>query len=171
MTKIFLLTLFLAAISCSRPGVEKNAEATPAETSIFPKGDKLPNDYFTGDAYVNRLLPSDKNNDFTLGVVSFEPAARTNWHTHPKGQVLIVISGRGIYQERGTPARHLVKGDVVNIPEETEHWLGAAPDSEFTHLTISNVKDGQTVTWLSRVTDEEYRQPTTQEYLFQATSN
>ncbi len=156
MRTILMVTLLFAIMSCGQTNLDKSSEKALSETAIFPKGDKLPSANFTGDAYATRLLGSDKNNDYNIGVVTFNPAARTNWHTHPKGQVLIVISGKGYYQERGKPARQLTKGDVVNIPEDTEHWHGAAPDSEFTHIAISNVKDGQTVTWLGPVTDEEY---------------
>lgn len=156
MRTILMVTLLFAIMSCGQTNLDKSSEKALSETAIFPKGDKLPCANFTGDAYATRLLGSDKNNDYNIGVVTFNPAARTNWHTHPKGQVLIVISGKGYYQERGKPARQLTKGDVVNIPEDTEHWHGAAPDSEFTHIAISNVKDGQTVTWLGPVTDEEY---------------
>ena len=68
---------------------------------IFEQGEKLTNGYFTGDAYLKILLARDKNNDFVIGNVTFEPGARTNWHTHPKGQVLIIIEGNGFYQEKG----------------------------------------------------------------------
>src|SRR3954469_4458417 len=98
-------------------------------SEIFPKGNKLPADYFSGNAFLTPLVAHDKNNEFTVGSVSFEPGARTNWHTHPKGQVLIVTGGEGFYQEKGMPAQPLKKGSVVNIPENSEHWHGAAAHS------------------------------------------
>lgn len=82
--------------------------------------------------------------------------ARTNWHTHPKGQVLIVTSGKGFYQEKGKPTQVIKKGDVVDIPENTEHWHGASADSEMVHIAISNYLGDKNVDWLKPVTDEEF---------------
>ena len=134
--------------------------AIPAmgQTALFPKGDPLSPDYFTGHAFLYPLLAKDKNNEFALGSVTFEPGARTVWHTHPKGQVLIITEGEGFYEERGKPARHLKKGDVVNIPENVEHWHGATANSKFVHIAITNYKGDQNVVWLKPVSEEEYRQ-------------
>lgn len=129
---------------------------TENNTSLFPKGEKLPNDYFTGNAFLHPLLPKDKNNEFSLGCVTFEPGARTNWHTHPKGQVLIVTEGEGFNQEKGKPVQVLKRGDVVNIPENTEHWHGASANSIFVHIALTNYKGDENVVWLQPVTDEEY---------------
>lgn len=125
-------------------------------SSIFPKGETLPASYFTGNAFVYTLASRDKNNEFALGSVTFEPGARTNWHAHPKGQVLIATEGEGFYQQKGKPAQALKKGDVVNIPEDTEHWHGASATSKFVHIAITNFKDEQNVVWLAPVTDQEY---------------
>jgi quercetin dioxygenase-like cupin family protein len=125
-------------------------------TGIFPKGQPLPNEWFSGNAFLTPLVAKDKNNEFSAGSVTFEPKARTNWHTHPKGQVLLVIEGEGIYQEKGASARPIKKGDVVNIPENIEHWHGASASSSMTHIAITNYKDDVQVTWLKPVTDEEY---------------
>ena len=124
---------------------------------IFPKGEKLPNDWFTGNAFLTQLVAKDKNNEFSTGCVTFEPGARTVWHTHPKGQVLIVIEGEGFYQEKGGIARVIKKGDVVNIPENIEHWHGASSTSMMRHIAITNYKEDIQVIWLSPVTDEEYK--------------
>lgn len=125
-------------------------------TEIFPKGNPLPNDWFTGNAFLTPLVAKDTNNEFSAGSVSFEPGARTHWHTHPKGQVLLVIEGNGFYQEKGKPAGSIQKGDVVIIPENIEHWHGASAISNLTHIAITNYKDDIQVTWLQPVTDEEY---------------
>lgn len=93
-------------------------------TEIFPKGQPLPKEWFSGNAFVTPLVAKDTNNEFSAGSVTFEAKARTNWHTHPKGQVLIVIYGEGYYQEKGKPAQHIKKGDVVNIPEQTSIGTG-----------------------------------------------
>lgn len=130
--------------------------STKEQSSIFPRGDALSPDYFTGQAFLHPLLARDKNNEFALGSVTFEPGARTIWHTHPSGQVLIVIEGEGFFQEKGKAAQRLKKGDVVKIPENIEHWHGASAVSKLVHIAITNYKDDQTVVWLKPVSDEEY---------------
>jgi len=123
---------------------------------IFLKGQPLPNEWFSGNAFLTPLVARDKNNEFSAGSVSFEPKARTNWHTHPKGQVLIVIEGNGFYQEKDKPAQRIKKGDVIIIPENTVHWHGATAVNKMVHIAITNYKDDVQVTWLQPVTDEEY---------------
>jgi quercetin dioxygenase-like cupin family protein len=150
-----VLIAFLFQISLKAQTMTTNDNQNT--TGLFPRGEKLSNQRFTGTAYLKPLVAKDKNNDFALGSVTFEPGARTIWHTHPKGQVLIVTEGEGFYQEKGKPARALKKGDVVNIPENTEHWHGASPNSTFVHIAITNYKGSENVIWLKRVTDEEYK--------------
>ena len=125
-------------------------------TEIFPKGQPLPKDWFSGNAFLTPLVAKDKNNEFSVGSITFEPCARTNWHTHPKGQVLLVIEGNGFYQEKGKSAQPIKTGDVINIPENIEHWHGASATSKMVHIAITNYKDDIQVTWLQPVTDEEY---------------
>lgn len=141
-------------------GILFNLKAqTQMETNtIFPKGEKLTNGYFTGDAFLKVLLARDKNNDFVMGNVTFEPGARTNWHTHPKGQVLIITEGQGFYQEKGKPAQIIKKGDVVNIPENTEHWHGASAKTGMIHIAITHFKDDVNVVWLQPVSEQEYEE-------------
>lgn len=131
---------------------------TQNSTSLFSKGEKLSNEWFTGNAFLQPLLAKDKNNEFALGSVTFEAGARTNWHTHPRGQVLVVTEGEGFYQEEGKPAQVLKKGDVVNIPENIVHWHGASANSQFVHIAITNYKGDKNVVWLKPVTDEEYKE-------------
>jgi len=128
-----------------------------SSTEIFPQGEPVPSDWFTGNAFLKPLIARDKNNEFSAGSVTFEPGARTNWHTHPKGQVLLVIEGQGLYQEKGKPAQIIQKGDVVNIPEDVEHWHGANAETKMVHVAITNFKEDTQVTWLNPVTDEEYK--------------
>jgi 4-carboxymuconolactone decarboxylase len=127
-------------------------------TDIFPKGQPLPSDWFTGNAFLTQLITKDHNHEFSAGCVTFEPNARTVWHTHPKGQVLIVIEGEGFYQEKGKPAQLLKKGVVVNIPENIEHWHGATATSIMVHIAITNYKDDVQVTWMKPVTEDEYNE-------------
>lgn len=126
------------------------------EDTVFPKGEKAPAKNFTGTVYAQPLAPITENNSFTIGSVTFEPGARSNWHTHPAGQTLLVIEGKGLYQEKGKAVRTLNKGDVVLCSPDVEHWHGASPESGMTHLAITNYKGEVGVTWLKPVTDEEY---------------
>jgi quercetin dioxygenase-like cupin family protein len=157
ITVMVIIGIALLIIACknNKNQIKMTEQNT---TSIFPKGDKLGNEYFTGNAYLMPLLAKDSNNEFALGSVTFEPGARTIWHTHPKGQVLIVTEGEGFNQERGKPAQALKKGDVVSIPANTEHWHGASATSTLVHIAITNYKGDQNVVWLKPVTDEEYNE-------------
>ncbi|KUK22785.1 MAG: Cupin 2, conserved barrel domain protein, partial [Thermotoga petrophila] len=128
---------------------------------IFEKGSKGSSDFFTGNVWV-KMLVTDENGVFNTQVynVVFEPGARTHWHSHPGGQILIVTQGRGFYQERGKPARVLKKGDVVEIPPNVVHWHGAAPDEELVHIGISTQVHLGPAEWFGPVTEEEYRKAT-----------
>jgi 4-carboxymuconolactone decarboxylase len=123
---------------------------------IFPKGGAASPDYFTGTAWVNILVPKDEIGNYSIGSVVFEPGCRNNWHTHGAGQILIVTGGQGFYQERGKEARPIATGDVVVIPSGVEHWHGATRNNSLEHLAITNNSANGPVTWLARVTDEEY---------------
>src|SRR6266567_1255646 len=92
------------------------------QNKIFPKGEKASADYFVGTAWVKNLVPADDIFNTLIGNVTFESGARNNWHTHPGGQILIVIDGKGYYQERGKAKQLLGKGDVVKILPGIEHW-------------------------------------------------
>jgi quercetin dioxygenase-like cupin family protein len=133
------------------------------QTTIFPKGSKGPSDYFTNTAWVNMLHPDTKGVfDTQVYDVVFEPSARTYWHSHPGGQILLVTDGVGYYQEKGKPAQLLEPGDVVPIPPDVVHWHGAAPDSEFVHIGMStNVHLGP-AKWFGEVTESEYIEATAQ---------
>lgn len=129
---------------------------TENQSTLFPKGERAPADYFTGTVWVNMVLPNDPALYCQIGNVVFEPGARNNWHTHPGGQILIVTGGVGYYQEKGSSIRLIRKGDVVNIPPGIEHWHGASHDNEFTHIAINPNTQKGIVVWLERVSDEEY---------------
>jgi quercetin dioxygenase-like cupin family protein len=153
---LMIITGITLLVMACNDNKNQNKMTAQNNTSLFPKGEKLSNDWFTGNAFLTPLLAKDENNDYALGSVTFEPSARTNWHTHPRGQVLIVTEGEGFYQERGKPAQALKKGDVVSIPANVEHWHGASANSTFVHIAITNYKGDQNVVWLKPVTDEEY---------------
>lgn len=125
---------------------------------IFDQGIENPyGQYFTGQTYLNMLSSNDAVFNAPIGNVTFEPGARTNWHKHSGGQILLVTGGEGRYQERGKEIQVLRQGDVVRIAPDVEHWHGAAPQSWFVHISVeTNVPHNQ-VTWLEPVTDQEYK--------------
>ena len=123
---------------------------------LVSKGEKTSSKNFMGTVWLNMLGAVDTTIHANYGIVTFEPGARTNWHSHPGGQILFITAGKGYYQAKGEPARLILKGDHVEIPPDVVHWHGAAPDSEFSHIAISlNTGKGGAV-WLNPVTDEEY---------------
>ncbi len=127
-----------------------------SESVIFPKGEKITNDYFIGTAWLEMLVSNDSTFNCPIGNVTFEPAARNNWHKHPGGQILLVTGGKGYFQEEGKPVQVLQEGDVVKIHPNVKHWHGATPDSWFVHLAISTNAQKGDAEWLEPVTDEEY---------------
>jgi len=151
-----VVLLFITSFSLFTACNCKQNNMKTTDNTIYPKGDKLPNDWFNGNAYLTPLVSKDDNNEFSVGSVTFEPSARTHWHTHPKGQSLLVIEGNGFYQEKGKPAQAIKTGDVVVIHENTEHWHGATANQKMVHIAITNFKNDKQVTWLNPVTDEEY---------------
>jgi quercetin dioxygenase-like cupin family protein len=148
---LLIFAIFLA--SCNNKKAEIKTESS-AEL-IFPKGDKITNNHFIGDVWFTPLVESDSLNQNAVGSVTFAPGARTNWHLHPSGQILIAISGVGYYQEKGSPIVVLHKGDVAKCPPNIPHWHGASPDEEFVQVAITGRQGGPTE-WLEPVTDEEY---------------
>lgn len=123
---------------------------------IFPKGEKMKLPTFTGTAWLNMLVPNDSIFNCPVANVTFEPGARTFWHKHPGGQILLVTGGIGYSQEDGKPVQVLQEGDVVKVAPYVKHWHGAAPDSWFVHIGIStNIQKGD-ADWLGPVTNEEY---------------
>lgn len=153
---LFMLLCIGQACTQNKNNKKTDVMETPSSTTIYPKGDQLSKEWFTGNAFLEPLVAKDRNNEFSAGSVTFEAGARTNWHTHPKGQVLLVIEGMGFYQEKGKLAQPLKKGDVVNIPENVEHWHGATATETLVHIAITNYKEDIQVTWLQPVTDEEF---------------
>lgn len=130
--------------------------ANKGDNRIFPKGEVINNDYFSGTAWLQMLVTDKDNFDATVGNVVFEPGVRNNWHSHPGGQILLCTRGTGYYQEKGKPISLLHIGDVVEILPDVVHWHGATPDSEFEHLAIGPQSHKGAVVWLQPVTDWEY---------------
>jgi len=154
---ILLVTTTVVFTSCSNNSKEREMKAENQNESIFPLGNRGPSEWFTGEVHVQGLVnPDEMENLYTVGQVTFSPGGRTNWHTHPIGQTLLVLEGKGWYQEYGKPAQLLTKGSVVAIPKDVEHWHGASADTKLVHIAISNIANGSAVTWMTPVTDEEY---------------
>ncbi|WP_211462779.1 (R)-mandelonitrile lyase [Collimonas silvisoli] len=112
--------------------------------------------YFTGTVRVDSPFRATTPARVGGAIVTFEPGARTAWHTHPLGQTLIVTAGAGLVQQWGGKIRHIRAGDIVWIPPDTKHWHGAAPTTGMTHIAIAESLDGKTVTWMEKATDEQY---------------
>ena len=116
-------------------------------------------DWFTGTVWQDPIMEAPEPARVRALKVSFEPGARTNWHTHPLGQTLHVVSGVGRVQSAGGPVREIRPGDTVWIAPGEKHWHGAGPQTGMTHIAILEAKDGVPAEWLEPVSDEDYRQP------------
>ena len=132
---------------CSRPFQQITRAGTQASTDG-------PAEYFTGRARVDPLFPGNTHHPASGAYVTFEPGARSAWHSHPAGQRLVVVSGVGRTQEWGQPVQVIRPGDVVWCPPDVKHWHGAAPDTAMTHLAVTGTVDGRSVTWMEKVIEE-----------------
>jgi quercetin dioxygenase-like cupin family protein len=121
-----------------------------------PSG-KGPAEYFTGTVRIDPLFQANDPARALGASVTFEPGARTAWHTHPLGQTLIVTAGCGLVQRRGGPIEQIRPGDVVWIPPGEEHWHGATATTAMTHIAIVEQLDGKTADWMENVSDEQYQ--------------
>lgn len=121
-----------------------------------PSG-KGPEAYFSGTVRIDPLHSAPDPARVAMALVTFEPGARTAWHTHPLGQTLIVTAGCGWTQREGGPVEEIRPGDVVWFPPGEKHWHGAAATTAMSHIAIQEKLDGATVTWLEKVSDAEYR--------------
>jgi quercetin dioxygenase-like cupin family protein len=120
-----------------------------------PSG-KGPADWFTGTVRIDPLFTASAPARVTGASVTFEPGARTAWHTHPLGQTLIVTFGRGRVQRWGGPIEEIFAGDVVWFPPGEKHWHGATPTTAMMHVAIQEALDGTAVEWMEKVSDEQY---------------
>ncbi len=162
---VIALSILFTINSCNQPTSntpkpESIEEAIKAIDPIFtqnPAPEEFTAKFFTGKVGVHMMLGNDENNEYSIANVIFDPESRTNWHTHPKGQVLLVLAGEGFYKAEGQTVQKIKKGDVVNIPPNVNHWHGAAPNSEFVHVALTNYKNGQNVTWGDPVSDDDYK--------------
>ncbi|MCJ7996340.1 cupin domain-containing protein [Rhizobium cremeum] len=120
-----------------------------------PSG-KGPSDWFTGSVRIDPLFAANEARRGTAATVTFEPGARTAWHTHPLGQTLIVLSGLGRVQREGGPIQEIRPGDVVWFEPGEKHWHGAGPTTAMSHIAIQEHLDGKVVDWMEHVTQEQF---------------
>jgi quercetin dioxygenase-like cupin family protein len=136
------------------------AQEPPTAVQILPAGSQKslsgPAANFTGKVRVEPLFSANPEINVSAAYVTFEPGARSAWHTHPAGQRLIVTSGVGLTQEEGKPIQVIRAGDVVSCPAGVKHWHGAAPNRAMTHLAVTGNVEGKNVVWMEKVTDEDY---------------
>ncbi|CAI0735481.1 Predicted mannose-6-phosphate isomerase [Serratia quinivorans] len=116
-----------------------------------------PEDYFTGKVRIDAPFAGSEPARVGGATVTFEPGARTAWHTHPLGQTLIVTQGRGWIQVWGEEIQEMNQGDIVWIPEDVKHWHGATPETAMTHIAIAESLNGSPVDWLEQVSDAQYQ--------------
>jgi 4-carboxymuconolactone decarboxylase len=146
-----LLSLGLATLVSAQEIVVTRANSASAQPA--------PAEYFTGTARVELLAIGAEPGRFSCGLVHFEPGARTNWHTHPLGQTLIVTAGTGRVQHWGGPIQEIRQGDTVRIPANVKHWHGASPKVPMSHLAIAEQLDGRAVQWMEKVEDAQFDPP------------
>lgn len=155
MSLSLLFTLIMAGNAMAQDTASKQQIIKPAGTQASIQG---PAQFFTGRSRIDPLFDQDENSNVSAAYVTFEPAARSHWHTHPKGQKLVVTQGVGYTQEWGKPIQVIKAGDVVECPAGIKHWHGAAPNTAMTHLAITAYDEqGKNVNWLEPVSDEQYR--------------
>ena len=118
-----------------------------------------PSDWFTGTVRIDPLFQAPDPAFVQGASVTFEPGARTAWHTHPLGQTLIVTSGCGFVQRWGGSIKVIRPGDVISCPPGEKHWHGASPTTSMTHLAIQEELNGKVVDWMEKVTDDQYNRP------------
>jgi quercetin dioxygenase-like cupin family protein len=160
-----LLTATVTSLSLlASAATEANAQTAPTEASqaisVTRAGsqpsEKGPAETFTGAVRVDSRFKGSAPARIGGGIVTFEPGARTAWHTHPLGQTLIVTAGAGLVQHWDGPVQNIKPGDVVWIPPGVKHWHGATPTTGMSHIAIAEALDGKAVDWMEKVTDEQY---------------
>ncbi|MDH2431396.1 cupin domain-containing protein [Pokkaliibacter sp. MBI-7] len=155
-----LLTLLAAAALYA--GAAHADDVASSQQQIVRAGEQAsiagPAQFFTGSARIDPVWPADDHINASGALVTFEPGARSAWHTHPAGQRLVVTSGVGVTQEWGKPAQIIRPGDVVWCPPGVKHWHGAASATAMTHMAVTATVDGNNVNWMEKVSDEQYQQ-------------
>ncbi|MDA5498583.1 (R)-mandelonitrile lyase [Yersinia aleksiciae] len=148
-------TVMLSMLSpAAFAAVEEKVKITPSGSQPSRSG---PENYFSGQVRIDAPFQATPPARVGGATVTFEPKARTAWHTHPLGQTLIITQGRGWIQEWGSEIKEMNQGDIVWIPEGVKHWHGATPDTAMTHIAIAESLNGSPVEWMEKVSDEQYQ--------------
>jgi len=160
MNKILLGLAACAAIPIAGATEQRDEAAESGLQKVIAAGTQDsatgPADHFTGRVRVDPLFQANSEINASGAYVTFQPGARSAWHTHPAGQRLVVTSGVGLTQQWGKPVQVIHPGDVVWCPPGVKHWHGAAPGSAMTHLAVTGTVDGKSVEWMEKVSDEQY---------------
>jgi len=154
-TSLSLFALGAVPVDSQRATAQekKSQNVTRAGAQASAKG---PAEYFFGSVRVEPLFAPNESASYSAANVTFEPGARSNWHTHPAGQHLLVTAGVGRTQEWGGPIVEVRAGDHIWCPPGVKHWHGASPTTAMTHIALTGTRDGKNVEWMERVTDEQY---------------
>jgi quercetin dioxygenase-like cupin family protein len=162
MNQTSLSAVLFALVGTGAAGLAAAQAVTPARAAqeITRAGSQPsaagPAEFFTGRVRVDPVWPANEHINASGGMVTFEPGARSAWHTHPAGQRLYVLSGVGLTQEWGKPVQVIRAGDVVWCPPDVKHWHGAMPTTAMSHLAVTGTLQGRNVNWMEKVSDEQY---------------
>lgn len=151
--KAFAMAALVAAVVASAHVAAQTIDITPNSARPAAKG---PPQTFIGSVTIDPLFATNAHRSFNAGLVTFEPGARSAWHTHPSGQTLLVTSGVGWIQQWGGERKEIKAGDVVWIPSGVKHWHGATATTAMSHIAIQQLVDAKNVDWLEQVSDEQY---------------
>jgi quercetin dioxygenase-like cupin family protein len=155
---VLMFSLCLANAQTDQPGGKQVQSITIARSGSQPSSQGQA-EYFTGSVRIDPLFPVTEPAQASAARVTFEPGARTAWHTHPLGQKLIVTAGTGWVQQQDGPVEEIREGDVVLIPPGARHWHGATATTRMTHIAIQEQLEGKVVEWMEKVSDSQYRRP------------
>lgn len=158
-----MLCFALLVVCCGRSFAQDAGRVSEGGMMIVRNGtapaNKGPADYFTGNVRVDRPFRAYSPSRTSGAFVTFEPGARTAWHTHPYGQTIVLIDGYGLVQEEGGQPEEVRAGDIVWFPAGVRHWHGASPNASMTHAAIAEERDGSPVAWMEHVSDADYSVP------------
>lgn len=149
---VLSLSLLVSASALARAAVADPQTVVRAQPSV-----EAPTEYFTGKVLLTPLFPANDSVHLSGALVTFEPAARTAWHTHPAGQRLLVTGGFGWIQEWGGPIMEIRAGDVVWFRPGIKHWHGASPTAAMAHIALTGEREGKYVDWLEKVSEQQYK--------------
>lgn len=157
LISIIIATVFTSACATTQGVSNAMSQSQHISRAGSQAATDGPGEYFTGRVRIEPLSPADVNINASTAYVSFEAGARSAWHTHPRGQRLIVTAGVGLTQEWGKPVQEIHPGDLVSCPPGVKHWHGASPGTAMTHIAITGSDEaGKNVTWMEKVSDEQY---------------